>query len=107
MAGLGLCVLLTGCAAPDEPEVKLGDFVGMSIAEVESSLPADAGLVVYDISFPVTGKESRYRSATSGPEEDWMVVAACGGPESVATAVLNARLEVLRAWFSFGRAKPR
>lgn len=89
VTGLGLAVVLSGCATPEVPEVKLSDYVGMNIAEVESSLPPDAGLVVYDISFPVAGTESRYRSAESGPEEDWIVVAACGSRLDVAAAVLN------------------
>lgn len=89
IVGLGLSVVLAGCATPEEPEVKLTDYVGKSIAQLEGGLPLDTGLVVYDISFPIVGKESRYRSAESGPEEDWMVVAACGSSHSVAAAVLN------------------
>lgn len=86
---MAFVVALAGCAEPAEEPLDISAYIGMNVAEVEKQLPAEYGLVVYDISYPIAGKASRYRTADSGREEDWMVVAACGDEQNIALAVLN------------------
>lgn len=93
---LSLTFVLVGCGSnDDESSISVDSLVGRSVPQTESALPQDSSMVSYDLSKPVTGKESEPGLSDDTNRGDWIVVAACANTKNVeddtrlAVGVLN------------------